>query len=159
MKFTLVRDLREDALMRPLLAGLLLFALLFLGADALLKSEQLGLAPSALAATLYGDEENYVDPMPATSLTEQVHASLFFMMFTLLTLGATYVRLAGGRGLRMLPMHLSMLAGLSDPALLLLAYYGDDAFVLPWLGAFWLWHAGALFMALASLARLVRPGR
>lgn len=159
MKFTLVKELREDALMRPLLAGLLFFALLFLGADALLKSEQLGLEPSALAATLYGDEESYVDPIPATSLLEQVHASLFFMMFTLLTLGATYIRLTGVGRFRTVPLHASMLAAMAEPALLLLAFYQGDAFLLPWLGAFWLWHAGALFMALASLVLLFKPGR
>lgn len=159
MKFTLVKELRDDALMRPLLAGLLLFMLAFLPSELLLEAERTGVTPETAAVTLYGDAENFMDPLPAETLLEQLHAKLFFTMFTLLTLGAVYIRLMGPGRFKTVPLHLTLLAALAEPPLLLLAYYRGEAYLLPWLGAFWLWHAGAFVLALVSLGLLFRPGR
>lgn len=159
MKFTLVKELRDDALMRPLLAGLLLFALAFLPSELLLEAERTGVTPETAALTLYGDEANFMDPLPAETLLEQLHAKLFFTMFTLLTLGAVYIRLIGTGRFKMAPLHLTLIAALAEPVLLLLAYCRGEAFLLPWLGAFWLWHLGAILLAFVSLLLLLKPGR
>ncbi|MGB6020221.1 MAG: hypothetical protein WBF77_11575, partial [Sulfurimonadaceae bacterium] len=93
MKFTLVKDVKNDTLMRPLLGGLLLFILLFVSADILLRSDHIGLTPSALAQTLFGNEEEYIEPVTEHFLLEMIHSDIFFIMMTLLTLSAVYARL------------------------------------------------------------------
>lgn len=154
MRFTLVKDLRSDPLMRPLLSGLLLFAGTFLVADILLKRDHIGLDTATLSATLYGDEEAFVEPVTEHFVLELLHSDIFFMMMTLLTLSAVYARLCPLKRVAVAVINIAMIAAIADVVLLALAYYAGSAYILPWLGAFWTWHVGALFMALASLLYL-----
>ena len=159
MRFTLVKDLRSDVLMRPLLSGLLLFIILFLTGDILLKREFIGLDMTAVSTTLYGNEEEFIEPLSPFTLLEHLHADIFFIMMTLLTLGAVYARVCPRKRLATVFIHLVMLAALGAVVFLALAYFKGAAFILPWLASFWLWHALALFMAAAALMRLHLPAK
>ncbi len=159
MKFTLVKDLRHDPLMRPLLGGLLLFVILFLGADIAVKQAQFGLTPAQLETTLYGDEARYVEPLTQHFLLEHLHADIFFIMMVLLTLSAVYARLCRHKNLRLVMINAVMMAALSATAFLPLAYFVSDLFVLPYIVAFFAWHLGAFWLALASLYYLFAPLR
>ncbi|MBD3800035.1 MAG: hypothetical protein IE886_01035 [Campylobacterales bacterium] len=154
MRFTLVKDLRSDALMRPLLNGLLLFTGSFLVADAFLKRDHIGLDRERLSNTLYGNEAEFIDPVSEHFVLELLHSDIFFMMMTLLTLSAIYARLCPLKRIAAVVINLAMVAALADVVLFVLAYYRGDAYLLPWLGAFWTWHGAALFMAFASLLYL-----
>jgi len=72
--------------MRPLLGGLLLFILLFLTADIMLKDDHIGLTPTHLTQTLFGNEEEYIEPVTEHFLLELIHSDIFFIMMTLLNL-------------------------------------------------------------------------
>lgn len=159
MRFTLVKDLRSDTLMRPLLNGLLLFALMFLSADIMLKRDQLGLDRVTLSNTLYGNEEEFIEPASDYFLLELLHSDIFFMMMTLLTLSAVYARLCPFKRVALVVINTAMLAALANVALLALSYFRGSAYLIPWLGSFWLWHVTALFMASASLFYLNRLRR
>lgn len=154
MRFTLVKSLHDDRLMRPLLTGLLLFASLFLIADIFLKRDHIGLNLVTLCATLYGDEETFTEPVSEHFMLELLHSDIFFMMMTLLTLSAVYARLCPIKRIAIVVINAAMLAAIADVVLLALAYYRGEAYLLPWLSAFWVWHIAALFMALASLLYL-----
>jgi len=157
MKFTVIKDVKHDPLMRPLLGGLLLFILLFLGADIFLKDDHIGLTPSHLAQTLFGNEEEFIEPAGEQFLLELMHSDIFFMMMTLLTLSAVYARLCQNARLRLVNINLTMVSALLSIVLLPLAYYLSAHFILPYITAFYLWHILALMMTLSSLFYLFVP--
>ncbi len=159
MKFTLVKDIKGDTLMRPLLSGLLFFILLFLSADIFLKDEQIGLTPTHLAQTLFGNEEEYIEPVTEHFLLELMHSDIFFMMMTLLTLSAVYARLCQNKSMRMININAMMISALLSVLFLPLAYYASAHFILPYILAFYSWHILALFMALISLYYLFTSQR
>ena len=157
MKFTLIKDVKHDPLMRPLLGGLLLFILLFLSADIFLKDDHIGLTPSHLAQTLFGNEEAFIEPVSEHFLLELMHSDIFFMMMTLLTLSAVYARLCQNARLRLININLTMISALFSIVLLPLAYYLSPLFITPWIASFYAWHILAMMMTMASLFYLFVP--
>jgi hypothetical protein len=157
MKFTLIKDIRGDALMRPLLGGLLAFVLLFLIFDVVQKHETIGLFPAAAAATLYGDEETYTDAITFSGLLEIIHGDTFFAMMSLLTLSAVYARLVDSTRRRLLFINTAMLGAFFALPSLMGAYYFGAPFLYGWIALFFLWHLSAFLMAAESLWRLYRP--
>ena len=143
--------------MRPLLGGLLLFLILFLSADVLLKNDHIGLTPSHLSQTLFGNEEEYIEPITEHFLLELMHSDIFFMMMTLLTLSAVYARLCQNSTIRIVNINAVMISALLTVLLLPLTYYVSALFILPYIIAFYSWHILALFMAIASLYYLFIP--
>ncbi|MGB5964117.1 MAG: hypothetical protein WBG65_01120 [Sulfurimonadaceae bacterium] len=157
MKFTLVKDVKNDTLMRPLLGGLLLFILLFVSADILLRSDHIGLTPSALAQTLFGNEEEYIEPVTEHFLLEMIHSDIFFIMMTLLTLSAVYARLCQNQRLRLININITMITALLAIIFLPMAYYLSPLFITPWIVSFYTWHIMAIAMSIASLYYLFIP--
>jgi len=151
MRFTLIKDLRSDALMLPLLNGLLLFSGTFIVADVFLKRDHIGLDRATLSNTLYGNEAEFTEPVTEHFILELLHSDIFFMMMTLLTLSAVYARLSAFKRVAAGVINLAMLSALADVVLMALAYYRGSGYLLPWLGAFWTWHAAALYMVLVSM--------
>ncbi len=143
--------------MRPLLGGLLLFILLFLSADIVLKNDHIGLTPTHLAQTLFGNEEEYVEPATEHFLLELMHSDIFFIMMTLLTLSAVYARLCQNKKLRLININITMTAALLSIIFLPLAYYLSAYFILPFIISFYTWHLMALMMTLVSLYYLFIP--
>ena len=143
--------------MRPILGGLLLFILLFLSADVLLKNDHIGLTPTQLSQTLFGNEEEYIEPATEHFLLELMHSDIFFMMMTLLTLSAVYARLCQNKTIRIVNINATMISALLTVLFLPLAYYLSAHFILPYIIAFYAWHILALFMAIASLYYLYIP--
>lgn len=140
--------------MRPLLSGLMLFTGAFLVADIFLKDQHIGLSIKTISQTLYGNEELFAEPVSEHFVLELLHSDIFFMMMVLLTLSAVYARLCPFKRVAVVVINIAMLAGLSDIVLFALAYFRGSAYIFPWLGAFWIWHAAALFMAAASMLYL-----
>lgn len=157
MKFTLIKDIRGDALMRPLLGGVLAFVLLFLTFDVIQKHETVGLSPAAAAATLYGDEETFTEAITFSGLLEIVHGDTFFAMMSLLTLSAVYARLADSTRRRLLFINTAMVSAFFALPSLLGAYYFGTPILYGWIALFLLWHLIAFLMAAESLWRLYRP--
>ena len=157
MKFTLVKDVKHDSLMRPLLGGLLLFIFLFLTADIFLKENHIGLTPTALSQTLFGNEEEFIEPASEHFLLELMHSDIFFMMMTLLTLSAVYARLCQNSTLRLVNINVTMISALLAVLFLPSAYYLSAHFILPYIATFYVWHLMALMMTLASFFYLFVP--
>ena len=157
MKFTLIKDVKGDSLMRPLLGGLLLFILLFLSADIVLKNDHIGLTATQLSQTLFGNEEEYIEPVTEHFLLELMHSDIFFIMMTLLTLSAVYARLCQNKRLRLININITMTAALLSIIFLPLAYYVSALFIMPFIISFYTWHLMALMMTISSLYYLFIP--
>ncbi len=156
MRFTLVKDLRTDALMRPLIGGLLLFTLLFLLFDVWHKIDQIGLLPTDVITFLYGNEEEFIEPITQSSLLEIIHMDTFFAMMILLTLSAVYARLSDSTSRKMIMINLSMIGAIFGIISLPLAYFLHPLFIYLWLLCFWVWHMIAFGMCIESLWKLYR---
>ncbi len=156
MRFTLVKDLRTDVLMRPIIGGLLLFTLLFLIFDVWHTSEKIGMIPTKVATFLYGNEEEFVEPVTQTSLLEIIHMDTFFAMMTLLTLSAVYARLSNSNSRKMVMINLAMISAIIAIISLMSAFLVHHFFLYVWLGCFSIWHVVAFGMGIESLWKLYR---
>lgn len=156
MKFTLLKDIRQDPLMRPLLLGLLVFIILFFVSDIYLKHEQIGVTTAAAIMTFSGDEATFTDPISLSALLEILHGDIFFMMMSLMMLCAVYARLGNGSRRVGYLIHLTMSAALLSLVAMIAAQQFQGVLIALWVGLFWTWHTAALWMAAVSLLKLVR---
>ena len=140
--------------MRPVLMGLLLFILLFISLDILNASYKIGLSFSEVSLFIYGNEEEYIDPISFASLLEYVHLSIFLSMMLLLTLSAIYARLCTSHKRVKKVINLLMISAIISIISLLSAPYtqlGVYCYVI----SFWIYHASVVFMSVVSLKKLL----
>ncbi len=140
--------------MKPLLNGLLLFILLYLLVDIFVKSQTLGISTSAIFTSLFGNADEFIDPMNKSVFLESLHMQIFFLMMVLLTLCAIFIRLLQQKKNIVLTMNLVMFFGLLTPVSLGIAYFYLPSFVPVYLACFFLWHLIALYMTLSSVWEL-----
>ena len=151
MRFTLIKDIKQDQTMKPILNGLLIFTLAYLIFDVLVSSSSLGLFFSELNTTLFGNEEEFIDPLSEVLFLEYIHAQIFFMMMILLTLSAVFARVSNKKPYSLLFINITMITGISTLGTLILGYYSNAIFLHIYLLCFSLWHLGAIAMTLYSL--------
>lgn len=154
MKFTLVKDLKEDTLMRPILNGLLLFMLLYLLSDVLVKHFSFGVFVEHVSLTLFGNEDEFVNPLGTASFLEFWHVEIFFMMMILLTLSAVYIRVAKKSNYKIIFINILMLSAISTVLFLALSFFVSSSFVELYVICFFSWHITAIFLVLYSLKKL-----
>jgi hypothetical protein len=140
--------------MKPLLNGLLIFIFLYIIFDIFVKSHTMGLTFTAVATTLFGNADEFLDPMNKSVFLEFVHMQIFFLMMILLTLSAVFIRLLHQKRNTLLIMNVLMLFGLLSPLSLMAAYFYTPEFISIYLFAFFAWHIVAFYMTLASLWEL-----
>ena len=138
--------------MRLILTGFLTFILLYILSDILVKYSSFGLFGDKINLTLFGSEEEYIDPMSKASFLEFWHTEIFFIMMILLTLGAVFIRLA--KNSRVLVTNILMISAIASLVALGLSYFISPFFVNIYVATFFLWHLTALYMILYSLWRL-----
>jgi len=140
--------------MKPLLNGLLFFIFLYLLFDVFVKSHTMGLSTTTVSTTLFGNADEFLDPMNKSVFLESVHMQIFFLMMVLLTLCAVFVRLLHHKRNTILVLNIVMLFALLSPVALVAAYFYSAEFVGIYLFAFFTWHTLALYMTLDSLWEL-----
>ena len=154
MRFTLIKDIKQDSSMRPILTGLLLFILLFLLVDIFVKSKSLGFTVQTLYITLLGDKDQFIDPLTLSSFLELLHADIFFMMMLLLTLSAIFARVSSKGRSRLIIINISMVSALLSVLFLVAIYFYHLPLALLFILSFFLWHLLAFHMTLYTLKRL-----
>lgn len=154
MRFTLINDVKQDRSMKPLLNGLLIFITLYLVFDVFVKSHTLGLTSMAVSTTLFGNADEFLDPMNESVFLEFIHVEIFFLMMILLTLSAVFIRLLYQKRNTILTVNVLMLFALSSLLTLAAAYFYFPSLVNVYLFCFFAWHLIALYMALSSLWEL-----
>ena len=154
MRFTLIKNLQEDKSMRPILTGLLIFTLFYLISDIFVKHLNFGIFPDAVSLSLFGDEEQYIDPLSTASFLEFWHIEIFLMMMILLTLSAVFIRLSKKNKSKVIILNVLMLSALFSLISLLLAFFISKTFVFLYSFLYIVWHVTAIYMILYSLWKL-----
>ncbi len=154
MRFTLIKDLRKDPMMRPILSGLLIFSIVYLIADIIVKHYGFGILPSEISMTLFGNEDEYIDPITKSTFLENWHMEIFFIMMILLSLSATFIRLCKNNTINLLILNLTLIASLVSLASLALSFFVSASFILLYTLSFLTWHLLAFYMASFSLWNL-----
>lgn len=155
MKFLLLKDLKQDALMRPLIIGFLLFTLLYLVADFFVKQSSFGLMPNAIHATLFGNEELYIEPLSRASFLEFWHVEIFMTMMLIFTLSALYVRLVGAKKSSIILVNLLFISSFTALVALGVTHFFTPLALLLYVSGFFAWHGIALYMVCIGFVKVV----
>ena len=150
MRFTLIKDLKKDKGMQPILIGLLLFIVLYIFADFVVKYSSIGLFSDALTLTILGDADQFLDPINKSSFLELIHAEIFFLMMILLTLSAVFMRLHATKKYSILVLNVTMISAIFSLITLTLSYFVSINFINLYVVSYFTWHIGALYMSLLS---------
>lgn len=154
MRFTLIKDLKQDRMMRPILTGLIVFTLLYLISDIFVKSLSFGIHEESIRTTLFGNEDEFLDPITRSAFLEFWHMEIFFIMMILLTLSAVFIRLSGAKGFHIIIVNAVMISALISLVALLLSFFVNATFIELYVLSFFLWHICAIYMSLYSLIKL-----
>jgi hypothetical protein len=155
MKFLVTKDLAHSTLLSYLMGSVVFAILLYLGLDLVLHTYAIGLDRYSIQATLYGDTENFVEPILIDSLLLQVHIDLFMTLFAILILSSIYIRLYSSEAMTKWIVHLLFILGMLAPVMLILAYFVGTLFASMWLISFVLWHVLASIVGIMILKKLL----
>ena len=154
MRFTLIKDLKQDSMMKPILGILLLFTLLYLLSDIFVKSYSFGVFENTIKTTLFGNEDEFLDPLSTSAFLEFWHMEIFFIMMILLTLSAVYIRLSGAQRFNIFIVNAVMISALLSLISLALSFFLYPELVQLYVLSFFTWHICAIYMSLYSLVKL-----
>jgi len=155
MKFLVNKDLAHSRLLNYLMGSVVFAILLYLGLDLVLHAYVIGLDIHSISVTLFGDAENFVEPILIDSLLLQVHIDLFMTLFAILILASIYIRLYSSKVTTKWIVHLLFIMGMLAPVTLILAYFVSPLFTAMWLISFVLWHVLACMVAIMILKKLL----
>lgn len=154
MRFTLLKNLKQESAMKPIMVSLLVFMLLYLILDLFVKEANFGLSYNSVLSTLYGDEDEFIDPMSKALFLEFIHVEIFLTMMVLLTLNAIFARFIKESRLNFYAIHGVMISALLSFISLGIAYFFSPTVVHLYIFTFFLWHGFAFYMILFSLWKL-----
>lgn len=140
--------------MRPILSGLLIFTSLYLMADIFVKHLSFGVSISSVESTLFGNEEEFLDPITQSSFLEFLHTEIFFIMMILLTLSTVFIRISKSTKLNFIIMNATMISAIISLIALALSYYLSSNFIVIYIATFFMWHILSLYMSIYSLWKL-----
>ncbi|GIU00752.1 hypothetical protein TSL6_12580 [Sulfurovum sp. TSL6] len=155
MKFLVTKDLAHSTLLSYLMGSVVFAILFYLGFDIVLHAYVIGLDMHSISVTLFGDAENFVEPVLIDSLLLQVHIDLFMTLFAIVILSSIYIRLYSSKGMTKWVVHLLFILGMLAPLALLVAYFVSAYFTAVWLISFVLWHILASIVAVITLKKLL----
>jgi len=138
--------------MSLILKGFLLFILVYIVSDILVKYFNFGISIDAISTTLFGNEEEFIDPITKATFLEFWHTEIFFMMMILLTLSAIFIRLSNKS--KIIMINILMISAIISLITLLLTYFISNDFIYIYLLSFYIWHLSAIYMILYSFWKL-----
>jgi hypothetical protein len=148
LRFTIIKDLKQDRSMRPILNGLLIFTIMYLIADLFVIKSSLGLFEQEIYKTLYGDKDEFLDPMSKSIFLEFIHTQIFFMMMIIFTLSTVYMRLAFKLSYSLFAVNTLLVSAFMSLILLGLSYYVEKDYISLYVITFFIWHIVAFYMAI-----------
>ncbi len=140
--------------MKPILSFLLLFLLLYIISDIFVKSSAFGITPKSVNIHLFGDEDEFIDPLSKSAFLEFWHMEIFFMMMILLTLSAIFIRVCKAATNTIIALNILMISAMLSLVSIALAFFVSEIFTEVYLASYWIWHLSALYMIVISLWRL-----
>jgi len=155
MKFLVTKELAHVALLKNLMVTVCVALFFYLGLDVVVHGYVLGFDVDGILSSLYGNAEEYIEPILIDSLLLQVHIDLFMSLFSLLILSSIYIRLFAELKSSKYLVHVVLFLGLLSPLLLMLAYFTSEVWVFVWLFSFILGHLLAMYMSLTIVKKLL----
>jgi len=152
VKFTLIKNLQKDSAMSLIIKGFLVFILLYLVSDILVLNSSFGISVDSINTTLFGNEDEYIDPIIESAFLEFWHTEIFFIMMILFTLNAIFIRVA--KRSRIIFTNILMLSAICSLISLPLAYYMSDIFINIYVFSFFTWHIMATYIIFYSFWKL-----
>lgn len=154
MRFTLIKNLKKDTSMRWVLNLLLVFTSVYILLNIYLNSINFGISVPAITATLFGNEEEFLDPIADMVFLEFIHTEIFFIMMLLLTLSAVFIRLFTNSKMSLIILNITMISALVSLISLALSFYLSQSFIVVYLISFFTWHFFSFYMSVSSLWKL-----
>lgn len=154
MKFVITKELEHSKLLNTLMTGVSVALFFYFIFDLFLHMFLIGSSLSAIHNTLYGNMEEFIEPILLDTLLLQVHIDLFMSLMSLMILTTIYIRLFAEEKRTQGMVHLLFIVGLLSPLMLMAAYFGSKFFVYVWIVTFLLGHLLAMFFALRIVMRL-----
>ncbi len=154
MKFLVTKESAPSALLRSLMISVVFAIILYIFLDIVLHSYLLGSDIQTIQANIFGDEENFIEPLLIETLLLQIHIDLFMTLFGLMILTSIYIRFHNKQNFTKWFVHIVLFLGLISPIILLLAFFTIEIFIYIWLISFILWHILALIMGIITLKKL-----
>ena len=155
MKFLITKELSHRSLLINLMAGVTVALFLYLGLDVVLHAYVIGSDLESISNTLYGNVEEFIEPVLIDTLLLQVHIDLFMMLFSMMIIASIYIRLYSDKSITKWLVHMLFILGLLAPLFLLVAYFTSIPFVYAWVVSFMLGHLLCLGMSLAIIKKLL----
>ncbi len=155
MKFLLNKDLEHSSLLKNLMAGVVFALFFYFILDVVLHGYLVGLDVPTLSTTLFGNPDEFIEPILIDTLLLQIHIDLFMALFSILIVASIYIRLYSKNMMTKWLVHALFILGLFTPILLMVAYFTNVWFVTIWLVTFIFGHLLAMWMSLLSLKRLL----
>lgn len=140
--------------MKPILSSLLFFTLLYLISDIFVKQSSFGIFTQTIHLTLFGDEEQFVDPITQSSFLEFWHGEIFFIMMIVFTLSTIFIRVSNASKSAIVIVNLLMISSIISLISLPLAYFIHVGFIQIYVLTFFVWHILSILSALTSLKGL-----
>lgn len=141
--------------MKPILGSLLLFFVLYLLADFFVKQSGFGIFFKTIKDTVYGNAEEFLDPIDYSVFLEFWHMEIFFTMFIVFILSTIFIRLFSTQKIFLRILNSLMISALLSLSFLPLSYfYHFDFLIYGFVLSFWSWHLIAILISILSLKRL-----
>jgi|GEM_PF-961928 len=154
MKFVISKDLEHSKLLNTLMMGVSLSLLFYLVFDVILHGFIVGSDIPTISNTLYGNVDEFIEPILLDTLLLQVHIDLFMSLLTLMILSTMYIRLFSEEKKTKWLIHLLFILGLVTPLMLLVAYMSSLFFVYMWILMLLAGHLLAIFFAVRIVKKL-----
>lgn len=154
MKFLVNKDLEHSRLLKNLMAGVVFALFFFFLLDIILHAYVFGLDISTLSTTLFGNPDEFIEPILLDTLLLQVHIDLFMALLSIMIVASIYIRLHNKKMRTKWLVHTLFILGLFAPIFLMVAYFTNVWFVTMWLVTFILGHLLAMWMSLLILKRV-----
>jgi len=155
MKFLVTKDLAYSALLKNLIVGVCIALFFYFILDIVLHGYVIGFEFEDIIATLYGNTEEFIEPILIDSLLLQVHMDLFMSLLAVMTIASIYIRLFSTKKMTKWLVHSFFLLSLLSPIILMVAYLTSKIFVILWIGGFLAGHFLAMVMTVMIIKKLL----
>ncbi len=148
MKFFVSSNFKKNRHLRFAVLALLLFLFTFTLSDISVFLHSFGLDAKTISHTLWGNEEEFIEPLNALDFFTYLHTELFFMALIFIILASLIHRLYKKSRFRQLLLLLMLLAMISTTLGLFFGYYKYIIAIHIALTASYLWHAMVVVFSL-----------
>lgn len=155
MKFLITKELVRSTLLTKLILVVSVALLFYLVLDVVLHGYVIGFNLQGIINTLYGNEEEFIEPIIIDSLLLQVHINLFMSLFSMLIIASIYIRLFSEKKMTKLLVHLLFILGLLAPVALMIAYFTSVWVAYVWIVSFMASHLLSMLMLLLIIKKLL----